>query len=240
MTGSKTAVSETNWLLKEWNEDATFEWYSTGAKFNASINSLVQYKILLEDPSNYTYPNSGLLDLGNLTNYETDNSDIANSLTFSIWPWTPGLVTHTNWTDHKLDAVFAANGQYLQGTLLINSQTTYNTTSFSRTAIKFDYTQNKSLGNQNTSLIYDYETGVLLYGYSEINFFTPYIIELEFLNSSLITSSNVQSTDPVTVTKTFGTTIIETETSSRTSFNVIFPLVMVIFILASINIRKRE
>ncbi len=188
---AKNVISDTFWTLTQWNENATVNWWTAGQKVNASVNSSVSYKITAENPSNFSYPNSGQFSIGNVSALATDNNDISSNLALSIWPWMPGVIAHTNWTYQKITAEKAANGTFTQGQLDIFENHLYDAGEYPRRSIQFYYSQNQTLGNQNTTLIYDYDTGVLLCGYSEFTFATPYYIELRFHNSTLITESNI-------------------------------------------------
>lgn len=199
-TATEMSASDTNdtylsthqWNLVQWNDENLVEWYSHGLFINATTNSAVTFNLTEYQPSNLTFPSEGLLSIGNTT-VTSDNEDIASSLTLSVWPWHPGLVTHINWTHHTLQATAAAESVYLQGTLTVEENLSYEFGSFNRKAVKFVYNQNSSLGNQNTSLVYDMATGVLLQSLSEIQFDEYYVIGLELSTSSLISSSNVSS-----------------------------------------------
>ena len=131
--------------------------------------------------------------MGNFS-MEIDNPTIGSNLILSVWPWIPGLVAHTNWT-WQIDTFKSANTGFFEGEINYNLSTTYAVGNFERTAVSFDYKQNITKGNQNTTLIYDKETGVLLYGFSEIQFLNYYVIELKLDSSSLVTQSNVPKTN---------------------------------------------
>ncbi|WP_455464624.1 hypothetical protein, partial [Candidatus Hodarchaeum mangrovi] len=100
--------------------------------------------------------------------------------------WFPGLVTSSSdWNLQKQVAQSAAEGLYTAGTLVV-TDISYSYRNASRSAIQFQYTQDLSLGNQNTTLIYDKQTGVLLKAFSEIFFDHEYVIGLELITSDLI------------------------------------------------------
>jgi hypothetical protein len=183
-------VSINKWKLLSWNEvNATF-WWSKGVYIQAEKGSTVTYNITSSE-DNSTFPNSGALSIGNVTDIQTDNNDIASNLGLSIWPWMAGLVMNPNdWTYQKDEAKSASGSEFLQGTLEINEGLNYSILDFSRKAVEFTYLQNLTLGNQNTTLIFDLDSGVLLYGKSEFLGDVLYIIELELTSSTLIVSSN--------------------------------------------------
>jgi len=214
---TQNILSDTFWVVNNWNNDISINWFSAGLYLNNENNSLVRYKILSENPTNYSYPNAGKLSIGNFTDFDTDNNDIASTLTLSIWPWLPGIVTHVNWTHHELEAESASNSIFLQGNLTITNEISFEIGNLMRSAIKFDYKQNLSLGNQNTTLIYDKSTGVLLSGYSEINFGQPFIIGLKYHNSTLISPTNSSNISG----------------SSNVRFETFLPLIFVLILLSS-------
>ena len=197
-TNTQTVISKNFWQLSDWNAAYPVEWYNSSYAFvanvTADINSTVEYAVTSQN----TTLNTGNLTLGNLTDLQTNSLAIASNLVLSIYPWYPGLVTETNWTQQTIDARNAANGMYTQGSLNITNVTyRAGTDNFYRKAIEFQYTENKSLGNQNTTLIYDSASGVLLYGSSAVEFSTLIIITLNLDNSTSITLSN---TTPITTT----------------------------------------
>ena len=195
-------VSVNVWKLIDWNEANTTQWYSKGIFVQAQKGSQVAYNIT-SSQKNETYPNSGYFSIGNASNIQTDNNDLANTFTLSIYPWSPGFVTNpTNWTQNEASAGAAAAGTYLQGHLSITNGLTYNFSKYQRIANEFVYSQNLTLGNQNTTLIYDRDTGVLLYAKSEIFFSALFKIVLELQSSTLIISSNT-STNQTTTTPSF-------------------------------------
>lgn len=119
---------------------------------------------------------TGSFSIGNLTVTATD-ADIAVSLTLSIGTWYPGLISDTNWTQQSQYATNNATG-FFDGDL------TY--TLGSQTAT-FKYLQNTSNGNQNTTLIYNRTTGILLEGYGEYYFGSHVYIGLSFDSAEVIT-----------------------------------------------------
>ena len=178
------------WILESWNEASTTQWYSQGIFIHAQKNSQVIYNIT-NSQNNMTDPNSGYFSIGNVTNIKTDNNDLASTFILAIYPWSPGFVTNpSNWTQNENLAISAAASGYLQGNLSISNDISYNLSGLMRTANKFSYSQNMTLGNQNTTLIYDKTTGVLLYAKSEILFSSLFSIELQLESSTLFNSSN--------------------------------------------------
>lgn len=178
------------WKITNWNDEILVYWYPIGY-INASTNSYLNYTISNYNSTNINSPSSGTINIGNFSESIT-NKDAATNLTLSVWGWFPGLVTFTNWTLHEKLATTAADGLYTKGTISIE-ETTYTFGELKRKAITFEYQQDNTLGNQNTTLIYDYETGVLLSANTEITFLVEYYLELELVQSNLIASENLTS-----------------------------------------------
>ncbi|MBD3226845.1 MAG: hypothetical protein GF329_01550 [Candidatus Lokiarchaeota archaeon] len=144
------------------------ETYSEIGKWAASAGDILKFRI-----TNTTGDIKGVLTIGNLTT-EEKKSNIANQLTLSIWPWFPGLISSTNWETVKQSAESAANyaqGNYMNGSLEITNDSYF---------IKFKYIQNETCGNQNTTLIYEMFSGILIECYTEVNFTNHYYLGLEF------------------------------------------------------------
>ncbi|MFX0169079.1 MAG: hypothetical protein ACFE89_06910 [Candidatus Hodarchaeota archaeon] len=113
----------------------------------------------------------GLFTIGNLS-LPTNDSRIAAEVVFSIWPWFPGLVSHLAWDSVDQAATDAAASFYMNGSLDIR------TTSTTKSYI---YHQGQ-WGNQNTTLVYDLNTGILLTGYTEFFFLNDYHLGIEFIS----------------------------------------------------------
>ncbi len=112
----------------------------------------------------------GFLTIGNLT-VPANDSRIASELVFSIWPWFPGLVSHLEWDTVDQAAINAASSFFMNGSLEILTTTTTRA---------YVYHQGP-WGNQNTTLIYDLSTGILLAGYTEFFFLNDYHLGIEFV-----------------------------------------------------------
>lgn len=125
----------------------------------------------------------GLFTIGNLT-LPANDSRIAAELVFSIWPWFPGLVSHLDWTTVDQEATNAAMSFYMNGSLEII------TTSTTKSYI---YHQGP-WGNQNTTVVYDLTTGILLAGYTEFFFLNDYHLGIEFL---ILTQSPTELATPL-------------------------------------------
>ncbi|MHA2105588.1 MAG: hypothetical protein ACW981_19345 [Candidatus Hodarchaeales archaeon] len=200
LTNHGEFISTNIWKVTNWNETEPLNFFPV-ANITAEKDSIMSYNVTHEDLGNYTFSNLGNFTFGNLS-LSIDNPSIGSNLGFSIWPWIPGLVTHSNWTWHIQEAVSASQGQYLLGDISINGvndSKAYQIGDFNRIGIEFVYQQAKP-GNQNTTLIYDQATGVLLYGFSEIFIEKMYFLELDLISSSLITSTNFQETKGVNFT----------------------------------------
>ncbi len=180
------------WIIHEWNDDIAVAWDWPSKYFKAITGSYINYTLDYHDPTNFTYPSAGTIEIGNLTT-QTNNTKIAEVLIFSIYGWFPGLVTSSSsWNDQQQAAQEAAQGQFTLGTVE-RIDIVYNYTGISRQAINFTYNQDPNLGNQNTTLIYDKESGVLLEGYTELQFLTLYVLHLQLVHSDLISTVSVAS-----------------------------------------------
>lgn len=177
------------WEIEEWNEENIVAWEYPTTYFSATIGSIINYTVTTYDPTNFTHPSSGEIDIGNLTT-QTTNNKTGEVLALSIWGWFPGLITSSSdWELQKETSSKSAQGEWTLGSL-DTQEFTFNYSGLSRSAIKFSYVQDPSVGNQNTTLIYDKETGVLLEGYTELQFYIPYILRLKLVYSDLISESN--------------------------------------------------
>lgn len=233
---SNSMLSSNIWRLNNWNETETLNFFPT-ANISAVIGSNVSYNITNVNEGNNTHPNEGVFSIGNLT-LATDNPTIGSNLAFSVWPWIPGLVAQTNWTWQINEANIASNEGFLAGsmdiTTVLNSSNSYNFNfiDFNRQVIEFNYHQNFP-GNQNTTLIYDTETGVLLHGYTELYFDKLYFLELELISSTLITTSNaielVSSTSSTSSSLTVSnsnTLNTSSKSTEEVSFSMINPIII--------------
>ena len=181
-----TQVSDNVWNLAQWNSQVDVQWWSKGLYIHATPNTNVIYNVT-KAYNNATDPNSGTFSIGNATNVQTDNLDLANQFALSIYPFAPGFVVNpNNWTYYEQQARDAAKS--LSGDLKI-SQGIGNASNLYRVSYVFQFNQTSN-GNQNTTLVYDRFTGVLIYAYSEFFFSSLYRIELQLDSSTLITVSN--------------------------------------------------
>jgi hypothetical protein len=115
----------------------------------------------------------GVFTIGNLT-LPTNDSRIAGELMFSIWPWFTGLVSHLDWETVDQAAIDSATG-WMEGDMEIRTSATTKT---------YIYHQG-SFGNQNTTLVYDINTGVLRAAYSEFFFAEDYHLGLQLVEAAL-------------------------------------------------------
>lgn len=142
------------------------EWgFGSGAFWEATENQHIIFDIhQLSDTEIH-----GIFTIGNLT-IPTNDSRIAAELAFSIWPWFPGLISHLAWATVDQRASDAASG-LLVGELEILTTATTKT-----------YIYHQAIpGNQNTTLIYDKQTGILLEGYTEFFFLNDYHLGVELV-----------------------------------------------------------
>lgn len=182
-------VSKNVWNLLQWNENNVPEWWPRSIYIHAQAGTKVMYNIT-HSLDNMTYPNNGTFTIGNATNIITNNFDLANTFALSIYPWAPGFVADPyNWTGQINLAKEGASPSHTNGTLSITQGTTQ-FSNYNRTTYKFVFNQSLTVGNQNTTLIYDKSTGVLIYGFSEVSYNILYKIEVALSSSTLITGSN--------------------------------------------------
>ncbi|MFX0170786.1 MAG: hypothetical protein ACFE9L_02595 [Candidatus Hodarchaeota archaeon] len=187
---SKDNAQVSRWIIQEWNDDFVAAWEWPSIYFVTTAGSYINYTLSHYDPANFTHPSAGTIEIGNLTT-QTTNNKTAEVLALSIWGWFPGLVTSSSdWNYQKEVAQEAANGQWTAGSL-DSSELNYNYNNSSLKAINFTYSQVPGGANQNTTLIYDKSSGVLLEGYTELYFETLYILKLKLVYSELISDSNV-------------------------------------------------
>ncbi|MFW9857058.1 MAG: hypothetical protein ACFFFG_18555 [Candidatus Thorarchaeota archaeon] len=177
------------WQVVQWNDEFIGWWNWPDVTFQASNGSYLNYTTTHYEPANFTHPSNGTIAFGNLTIQATNNKT-AEVLVLSIWPWLPGLITSTDWDMQEDVGRDAANGLFTKGSFS-RVDTTYNVLGLSRQAVNFTYGQDPSVGNQNTTLIYDRNTGVLLEGYTEFVFEIPYTLHLKLVNSDLIETASL-------------------------------------------------
>jgi hypothetical protein len=198
------AVTPTPFFTKnvEWRitnvTSEVVEWgFGSGAFWQATENQHIIFGIHhLADSEVH-----GIFTIGNLT-LPTNDSRIAAELAFSIWPWFPGFISHLAWATVDQRASDAASG-LLVGELEILTTTTTKTYIYHQTIP----------GNQNTTLIYDKQTGILLEGYTEFFFLNDYHLGVELV----------------------GVTQVPTGT---TYFGVLLVSIFVILIIAFVVIRR--
>lgn len=167
-----SAVTPTPFFTKtvEWRitnvTSEVVEWgFGSGAFWQANENQHIIFDIhQLADAEVH-----GVFTIGNLT-MPTNDSRIAAELAFSIWPWFPGLVSHLTWATVDQRASDAASGLLL-GELEILTTTSTKTYIYHQAAP----------GNQNTTLVYDKHTGILLEGYTEFFFLNDYHLGVELV-----------------------------------------------------------
>ncbi|MHA1266994.1 MAG: hypothetical protein ACTSRS_17280 [Candidatus Helarchaeota archaeon] len=148
-------------------------WDSRGfqGNFKANENTLAVFDIttIAEDIA-------GNFQIGNLTLQGVNDSDIASALALSIWPWFPGLISHLNWSK-VIAAARAANTGWMQGNLTVVEYSEF---------ILFSYQQNQTAG-QNTTLVYDLKTGLLMSAYTAYgNYYLGIVYEGLLTNQDVI------------------------------------------------------
>ncbi len=182
------AITEVNWEVIHVSEGA-FSMYFTGGGMctieNGSIISFVVSEI--EDDV------GGLLTIGNVSAI-TNDTEVSRDLVLGIGIFStfePGLFVQVGSGDIALlnESAFTAaervSGNYMNGTISsLYDNVTIGDVEYE--AIIFDYVQDPSIaGNpQQTQLIYDVNTGVLLYANTSYwlgEGFAPYWLEFEFI-----------------------------------------------------------
>jgi hypothetical protein len=153
------------WRITNVTSEAV-EWgWGSGSFWQASANQHIIFDIhQIADGEVH-----GIFTIGNLT-IQADDSRIAAELAFSVWPWFPGLISHLAWGSVD-QAARDANTAFMEGELEILTTSTTKS---------FIYHQGMS-GNQNTTLIYDRQTGLLLEGYTEFFFLNDYHLGVELV-----------------------------------------------------------
>ncbi|MFW9830536.1 MAG: hypothetical protein ACFFD8_01995 [Candidatus Thorarchaeota archaeon] len=159
-------ITKLHWQITNVTEERVEFGFGTGHYWQAQTGQVLAFQIH-EISNNEVY---GLLNIGNLTLFN-NNSRIAAELVLSIWPWFPGLVSHLDWVTVDQAATEAATSYFMNGSLEI--RTSLDTKSYI-------YHQGP-LGNQNTSLVYDLHTGILLAGYTEFFFLNDYHLGIELI-----------------------------------------------------------
>jgi hypothetical protein len=174
------------------------EWgFGSGAFWQATENQHIVFDIhQLADAEVH-----GIFTIGNLT-IPTNDSRIAAELAFSIWPWFPGLISHLTWATVDQRASDAASGLLVGELEILTTPTTKG----------YIYHQ-AAPGNQNTTLMYDKQTGILIEGYTEFFFLNDYHLSVELV----------------------GVTQVPTGT---TYFGVLLTAIFVILIVAFVVIRR--
>ncbi|MFX1254540.1 MAG: hypothetical protein ACFFCZ_23205 [Promethearchaeota archaeon] len=181
----------TEWEILEYNDAFVGSWYaldySLRGKWAVKTGDSVNFTISKYNESNYGDPFNGTVAIGNFT-ADVPISEVAMSLILSIYPWNPGLITHTNWTWHREQATAAAEGTYTLGTIQFTEESS-EYLGLLRDTIKFEYVQDPTVGNQNTTLVYDIHTGLLLYADTELDFGTPYKFTIRISETEIITAT---------------------------------------------------
>ena len=199
---SESEESFGQWQILDWNDDKAVIWDWGVSSFVTSNGSYVNYTLSHHEPSNFTHPSAGTINIGNLTT-QTTNNKTAEVLVLSIYGWFPGLITSADdWQLQERVANSAAQGEWTLGSLNV-TEVSYNYHGINRKAITFEYKQDPSIGNQNTTLTYDFETGVLLEGWTEIFILESYVLHLKLAKTNIIDitspTTNLTAIFPVTV-----------------------------------------
>lgn len=160
------STSKLHWRITNVTDETVEFGFGSGTFWHAQAGQALSFEI--QDIANDEL--TGLLIIGNLT-LQANNSRIAAELVFSIWPWFPGLVSHLDWNAVDQAATEAATGFWMNGTLDIQEGLSTKT---------YKYHQGP-WGNQNTTLIYDINSGILLSAYTEVFFQNDYHLGIDFV-----------------------------------------------------------
>jgi len=160
------STSKIHWRITNVTDAAVEFGYGSGTFWHAQAGQALSFEIqgIVNDEL------TGLLTIGNLT-LPANDSRIAAELVFSIWPWFPGLVSNRDWNAVDQAATEAASGFWMNGTLDILEGLSTKT---------YVYHQGP-WGNQNTTLIYDTNSGILLSAYTEFFFQNDYHLGIDFI-----------------------------------------------------------
>jgi hypothetical protein len=166
LTPTSFNTSKLHWRITNVTDEAVEFGFGSGQFWHARTGQELTFDI--QEITNDEI--SGVFTIGNLT-IPANDSRIAAEIVFSIWPWFPGLISHLDWNTVDQQATDAATTFFMNGSLDIQ------TTSTTKCYI---YHQGP-WGNQNTTLIYQLGTGVLLSAYTEFFFLKDYHLGIEFL-----------------------------------------------------------
>jgi len=180
--------SNAEWIINSVS-DQSVAWYRIDiwtdlGSWVAENNSKIHYTVTEIHEEIY-----GDLIIGNLTISNSSSAEIASDLAIGVLMWGPGLITHTNWTKHKIEAQEQAQSDWLNGTLKI-TESTKSYISISLETIKFAMVS----ASQNTSLVYDKNSGILLEAQTG---FGSYFLDIELSSTDPpLKEVELSSTDP--------------------------------------------
>jgi hypothetical protein len=160
------STSKLHWRITNVTDEVVEFGFGSGTFWHAQAGQELSFEVQEIADGELT----GLLTIGNLT-IPANDSRIAAELVFSIWPWFPGLVSHLDWTAVDQSATEAAASLFMNGSMEIHD-------GFSTK--RYEYHQGPS-GNQNTTLIYDINSGILLSAYTEFFFLNDYHLGIDFV-----------------------------------------------------------
>jgi hypothetical protein len=160
------STSKLHWRITNVTDEVVEFGFGSGTFWHAQAGQELSFEVQVIADDDLT----GLLTIGNLT-LPANDSRIAAELVFSIWPWFPGLVSHLDWIAVDQAATEAAASFYMNGTLDIQDGASTKT---------YVYHQGP-WGNQNTTLVYDIDSGILLSAYTEFFFLNDYHLGIDFV-----------------------------------------------------------
>jgi len=114
----------------------------------------------------------------NVTFVNKSTTEIGSMLVLGYNDYIPGFITSVNWTHEKLLATNSVDPMgWVPGTLTFDES--------NPAQIKMVFKQDPDSGNQNTTLIYNKETGVLIYAKTEIFILNLYSLEIQLKESNI-------------------------------------------------------
>lgn len=114
----------------------------------------------------------------NVTFVNKSTTEIGSMLVLGYNDYNPGFITSINWTHEKLLATNSVDPTgWVPGTVTFDES--------NPAQIKMVFKQAPASGNQNTTLIYNKDTGVLIYAKTEIFFFNLYSLEIQLKEGNI-------------------------------------------------------
>ncbi|MFX1294398.1 MAG: hypothetical protein ACFFD2_06030 [Promethearchaeota archaeon] len=185
-----------SWELLDYNETINSvdpgDWYRTSdwvfmGKYVLNIGDIITFQV------DNSLACNGSVRIGNLSVSSVTREDIGFNLNLVTGPayppylnysWNPAFISSTNW-DEQIELANNASNQ--QGASLIIQTANKTFLGQPRAVISFNY----STYNKITNVIYDNETGILLYLYTEYSDITSWWLEMSITIPSGIPSFEI-------------------------------------------------